>query len=170
MARTVTIVDYRETWPAEFRDLAAALRSAFGPAALRIDHIGSTAVPGLAAKDVIDVQVTVAALADAPAQVAGFEGVPVPRPTIAPPGFAGDRRRARQALLPRAAPDRRLGHVHVREAGRLNQRYAAAVPRLPARGAGGCGGVRGGEAARSRRSSRTTGRPTPTSRIPSSTC
>ncbi len=57
MARTVAIVDYRGTWPAEFDRLAAGLRSAYGPAAQRIDHIGSTAVPGLAAKDVIDVQV-----------------------------------------------------------------------------------------------------------------
>src|SRR4051794_4003824 len=49
-------------WPAEFAEIATALRSALGGLALRIDHIGSTAVPGLAAKDVVDIQVTVAAL------------------------------------------------------------------------------------------------------------
>jgi len=48
--------------PAEFQQIAAPLRAALGDRALRIDHIGSTAVPGLAAKDVLDVQVTVAAL------------------------------------------------------------------------------------------------------------
>ena len=42
-----------------------SLRQALGGLALRIDHIGSTAVPGLPAKDVIDIQITVAAL-DAP--------------------------------------------------------------------------------------------------------
>jgi len=121
MSGTVTIVEYREAWPAEFRDLAAALRSAFGAAALRIDHIGSTAVPGLAAKDVIDVQVTVATLADVPAQVPGFEEVPglADHP---PPGFTGAGDELAKRYF-RTAPDRRLGHVHVREDGRFNHRY-----------------------------------------------
>jgi GrpB-like predicted nucleotidyltransferase (UPF0157 family) len=56
----ITIVDYRPQWVAEFTALAAQLQAALGALALRIDHIGSTAVPGLAAKDIIDVQVTVA--------------------------------------------------------------------------------------------------------------
>jgi GrpB-like predicted nucleotidyltransferase (UPF0157 family) len=122
MARTVTIVDYRETWPAEFRDVAAALRSAFGPVALRIDHIGSTAVPGLAAKDVIDIQVTVAALAGLPERAAGFEGVPY-LTDHAPPGFAGPPEELAKRYF-RAPANLRPAHVHVREAGRLNQRYA----------------------------------------------
>jgi GrpB-like predicted nucleotidyltransferase (UPF0157 family) len=41
-----------------------ALRAAFGSLALRIEHVGSTAVPGLAAKPVIDIQVSVAQLQD----------------------------------------------------------------------------------------------------------
>src|SRR5437764_340766 len=56
------IVEYDVGWPSEFRTIAERLGAALGPAALRIDHIGSTSVPGLAAKDVIDLQVTVAAL------------------------------------------------------------------------------------------------------------
>src|SRR5829696_3942945 len=56
----IEIYDYQTRWPVEFRELAAKLRSALGDLALRIDHIGSTSVPGLAAKDRIDVQVTVA--------------------------------------------------------------------------------------------------------------
>ncbi len=121
MLRTVTIVEYREAWPEEFAELAAVLRSAFGTAALRIDHIGSTAVPGLAAKDVIDIQVTVAALADVPAQVPGFEEVPglVDHP---PPGFTGAGEELRKRYF-RATADLRPAHVHVREAGRFNQRY-----------------------------------------------
>src|SRR5579864_6133037 len=58
----VTVVPPRATWAVEFRAFAAGLRAALGPVALRIDHIGSTSVPGLAAKDVLDVQVTVATL------------------------------------------------------------------------------------------------------------
>jgi GrpB-like predicted nucleotidyltransferase (UPF0157 family) len=122
MPGTVTIVEYRETWPDDFRRLAAALSSGFGPAALRIDHVGSTAVPGLAAKDVIDVQVTVATLADTPPALAGLEEVRglADHP---PPGFGGgDAELAKRYF--RAATGRRPAHVHVREAGRLNQRYA----------------------------------------------
>lgn len=51
----IRIVPCRPAWPAEYAALAADLRAALGPLALRVDHIGSTAVPGLAAKDVIDV-------------------------------------------------------------------------------------------------------------------
>jgi GrpB-like predicted nucleotidyltransferase (UPF0157 family) len=58
----VEIVPYNPGWPVEFQAMAAELRSGLGPLAVRIDHIGSTAVPGLAAKDRIDLQVTVAAL------------------------------------------------------------------------------------------------------------
>ncbi|MGB1630632.1 MAG: GrpB family protein, partial [Acidimicrobiales bacterium] len=49
-------------WPAQFADIEWELDAVFGSTALRIDHIGSTSVPGLAAKDIIDVQVTVASL------------------------------------------------------------------------------------------------------------
>jgi GrpB-like predicted nucleotidyltransferase (UPF0157 family) len=59
---SVTIVPHRPEWPTEFYAIARALRIALGDSALRIDHIGSTAVPGLAAKDRIDVQVSVAEL------------------------------------------------------------------------------------------------------------
>ena len=61
----VTVVPPSETWAAEFRSVGARLRSELGALALRIDHIGSTAVPGLAAKDILDIQVTVAALDEA---------------------------------------------------------------------------------------------------------
>ncbi len=55
----IVVVEYDPVWPEEFRRLAAALRSALGPTAVRIDHVGSTSVPGLAAKPVIDIQVSV---------------------------------------------------------------------------------------------------------------
>jgi GrpB-like predicted nucleotidyltransferase (UPF0157 family) len=56
----ITIVPYDASWPEEFVAVARPLRAVLGELALRIDHIGSTSVPGLAAKDIIDVQVTVA--------------------------------------------------------------------------------------------------------------
>nr|MDT0659544.1 dephospho-CoA kinase [Micromonospora sp. DSM 115978] len=56
--RQVRLTDPDPTWPAQFTRLAARLRHALAPADPRIDHIGSTSVPGLAAKDVIDIQLT----------------------------------------------------------------------------------------------------------------
>src|SRR2546423_13486578 len=57
--KIIEIVPYDENWPREFARIAGPLRATLREVALRIDHIGSTSVPGLAAKDIIDVQVTV---------------------------------------------------------------------------------------------------------------
>jgi GrpB-like predicted nucleotidyltransferase (UPF0157 family) len=58
--RPVVIVPYDPTWPARFDDFAAGVRAALGERALAVEHVGSTSVPGLAAKDVIDIDLTVA--------------------------------------------------------------------------------------------------------------
>jgi GrpB-like predicted nucleotidyltransferase (UPF0157 family) len=55
----LTIVPADATWPAVFAELARSLRDALGAAALDIAHVGSTAVSGLAAKPVIDIDLTV---------------------------------------------------------------------------------------------------------------
>ncbi|MGO9753270.1 MAG: GrpB family protein [Solirubrobacteraceae bacterium] len=55
----IVIVDYDSGWPARFETERARVRQALGVQALRIEHIGSTAVPGLAAKPIIDLLVTV---------------------------------------------------------------------------------------------------------------
>ncbi|MCC3761562.1 dephospho-CoA kinase [Glycomyces sp. TRM65418] len=55
-------VESDPAWPRRFERLAARLRRVLGPSAVRIDHVGSTAVAGLPAKDVIDIQVTVVSL------------------------------------------------------------------------------------------------------------
>jgi GrpB-like predicted nucleotidyltransferase (UPF0157 family) len=56
------VVPYDPEWPTAFSLIAARAQEALGSLAETIDHIGSTAVPGLAAKDCIDVQVRVAVL------------------------------------------------------------------------------------------------------------
>ena len=56
------LVPYRPAWADDAQRIIKRLEIACGAKALRIDHIGSTAVPGMDAKDVIDVQVTVASL------------------------------------------------------------------------------------------------------------
>lgn len=62
MSDPIVIVPYDPGWPEQFRRSGTVLREALGEMALRIDHIGSTAVPGLAAKPIIDVQISVSAL------------------------------------------------------------------------------------------------------------
>ena len=55
----IIIRPYDPKWPEEFEKIKSSLQEMLGDLALRIHHIGSTAVPGLGAKDVIDVQITV---------------------------------------------------------------------------------------------------------------
>lgn len=121
----VEIVPYRPEWPGEFEAIAARLRGALGALALRIDHIGSTSVPGLDAKDVIDIQVTVAALDGALKSAMtsiGYvqrEGLTDHRPP-ASTGPEGDW--AKWLFL--QPPGERKTHVHLRVEGAANQRYA----------------------------------------------
>lgn len=53
------IVPYNPDWPPRFEQEASRIRAALGNIAVRIEHVGSTAVPGLAAKDTIDIQISV---------------------------------------------------------------------------------------------------------------
>jgi GrpB-like predicted nucleotidyltransferase (UPF0157 family)/uncharacterized protein YqeY len=60
------IQDYDPTWPETFSKLAARVRAALGSLVITIEHIGSTAVPGLAAKPIIDIDVVLSSPADLP--------------------------------------------------------------------------------------------------------
>jgi len=62
----VTLAAYDPDWPRLFDREADRLRSALGTVALRIEHVGSTSVPGLMAKPVVDVLLVVADSADEP--------------------------------------------------------------------------------------------------------
>src|SRR5689334_11000230 len=57
--KLITIVDYDSSWPSKFQMHAGRIANALGEVALRIEHIGSTSVPGLAAKPIIDILVVV---------------------------------------------------------------------------------------------------------------
>lgn len=121
------IVPYDPQWPLEFRRIGLPLREALRDLAVRIDHIGSTAVPGLAAKDVIDVQVTVATLdtdktvrALAPLGYARWEGITGDH---LPPG-RDDPPEEWYKLFFHAPQGQRRTNLHIRQAGRANQRYA----------------------------------------------
>lgn len=123
----IEIMQYNEQWSEEFQRIREPLREALGALALRIDHIGSTSVPGLAAKDVIDVQVTVAEL-DAAAIAAALEPLGYTLRTDItndhlPPG-RNDPQEEWQKLFFRAPEGQRRTNLHVRRTGRANQRYA----------------------------------------------
>ena len=60
--RVYKLVPYHPAWPDDARRIIKRIEMACGAKALRFDHIGSTAVPGMDAKDVIDIQITVASL------------------------------------------------------------------------------------------------------------
>ena len=114
----IEIVDYRESWPAEYRAIAASLRAMPGIAA--IHHIGSTSVPGLCAKDIIDIQVTVTDLDAAPALEDAGLVRGTPGSDHCPPGVTLDAAQLRKRFYKFA---QRPANVHVREQGRFNQRY-----------------------------------------------
>jgi GrpB-like predicted nucleotidyltransferase (UPF0157 family) len=59
----ITLVDYDESWPPQYSRLAARVRAALGEEVLSVEHVGSTAVPGLCAKPIIDLDVVVRAAA-----------------------------------------------------------------------------------------------------------
>jgi GrpB-like predicted nucleotidyltransferase (UPF0157 family) len=57
--RDISVVEYDPTWPEKFSEQENILRLALGDTALALEHIGSTAVPGLAAKPIIDILLVV---------------------------------------------------------------------------------------------------------------
>jgi GrpB-like predicted nucleotidyltransferase (UPF0157 family) len=124
----IEIIPYTDRWTSEFKLIGATFRQALGSHALRIDHIGSTSVPGLAAKDIIDIQVTVRQLEPFVQPRQAFEAVGY---ILRPENTQDHRPRGDNSAEHEWAkrffrePDgQRRVHVHVREAGRANQRYA----------------------------------------------
>lgn len=103
----VEVVPYDETWPARFSTWRVRISDVLGPVARRMEHIGSTAVPGLAAKPVVDILVGVSDHEDEESYVAGIESL-------------GVMLRARESHRRyfRPPPDRlRLVQIHVCDAG-----------------------------------------------------
>ncbi|KLO26293.1 dephospho-CoA kinase [Mycolicibacter heraklionensis] len=129
------------TWPDQAQRILARVRTACGHRATRVDHIGSTAVPGLDAKDVIDVQVTVESLAVADELAesllrAGYprveaittdNGKPNARSTVDEFDHAADPALWQKRIHASADPGRAT-NVHIRVAGWPNQQFALLFP------------------------------------------
>ncbi len=108
MTDEIEIVDYDPRWPQRFALESARLRSLFAEPTLEIEHHGSTAVPGLAAKPVIDVLVAIESMARASRYAAvlvetGYEPVDARDREIWP----------ERIVLVRREHRRRVCHVHL---------------------------------------------------------
>jgi dephospho-CoA kinase len=119
------LVRYDPSWPDEARRIIARLQTACGAMALRVDHIGSTAVPGMDAKDVIDIQVTVETLdaADALAETLANVGYPRIEGITSDVVHDGDPALWQKRIHASADPGRPT-NVHVRVDGWPNQQFA----------------------------------------------
>jgi len=104
----VTISTYQPEWPRRFANLAGKLRAELGDVAMRIDHIGSTAVVGLAAKPIVDIQISVAELEP----LAAFRG---PLEQLGYVYRADNPDRTKRYF--RESPGARRTHIHVRRSG-----------------------------------------------------
>ena len=115
MADKVVIAPYDPQWPELFSQLGAALRKALCETALRIDHIGSTSIPGLDAKPIIDIQIS----------VISFEpwvsyGIPIEKLGYI---FRADNPERTKRYF-RETPGQRRTHIHVRRAGSWAEQFA----------------------------------------------
>ena len=128
-AERVVIVDYDPEWPRRAALLIDQLSEALGATARRIDHIGSTSIPGMAAKDVLDIQVSVDDLDDAVAafdkglRALGFEQGPyghdhVPAGSLDDPDLWIKRFWSRRGSVDSDV------NLHVRTVGSPNERLA----------------------------------------------
>jgi dephospho-CoA kinase len=111
------LYDYNPEWPGQAARLIARLKLLTG--GLRVDHIGSTAVPGMPAKDIIDLQITVSSLgqADELAEPLSAAGFPVR------PGNRGDRGEETKTFHNSADPGR-PANIHLRPEGSRDWRHA----------------------------------------------
>jgi GrpB-like predicted nucleotidyltransferase (UPF0157 family) len=73
LARRIKVADYDPAWPGLFQREAERIRAVLGQRVVRLEHVGSTAVPGLAAKPVIDILLVVPDSGDEPAYVSDLE-------------------------------------------------------------------------------------------------
>ena len=113
------------TWPDQARRAIARLNTACGHRAQRIDHIGSTAVAGMDARDIIDIQVTVASMETADELAGDLQRAGYPKVE----SITADRRYdGSNGLWPKrfhaSGDPGRPTHVHIRVDGEPNQRFA----------------------------------------------
>ena len=134
VADPIDVVAYQESWAASFAGWRERLLAALGEAAVRIEHVGSTAVPGLPAKPIVDVQVSVRDVEDEGSYVPAIEEVGVslrfrePEHRYFRP--SGDRPRTVQIHVCTAGGEWEREHLLFRDYLRADQEARAAYARL----------------------------------------
>lgn len=134
MKPNLKIIPPNLDWPNQFDAIAKHIRAIVGSNIERIDHIGSTAVAGLAAKDIIDIQLTVTDINDLGIierlKGAGFDykadiksdslvGLDDDSPQLRKHCFGVNNFKFNDSAFDRGIN----AHIHIREQGRLNQEY-----------------------------------------------
>ena len=115
MTEHIVINSWSPEWARQFRKRAEALRNELGSLAMRIDHIGSTSIRGLAAKPIIDIQISVESFDPMEALVAPLERC----------GYVW--RSSNPELTKRyfrEVPGNERTHVHVRRSGSWREQWA----------------------------------------------
>ncbi|MGH3304262.1 MAG: GrpB family protein [Streptosporangiaceae bacterium] len=129
IAARVQVVPYDDCWPGRAAAELAGLRAALGPLVCHADHIGSTAVPGMAAKDILDLQLSVhdldtaAAAFDAPLARLGYTRLGYERDHV-PAGDGSDPALWAKRYWRRRDHPAGDVNLHVRVAGSPNERLA----------------------------------------------
>ncbi|MFI9787128.1 GrpB family protein [Kitasatospora sp. NPDC051984] len=125
----IVVSPYDPAWQAQGLALAAELRAELAPLPLHVEHIGSTAIPGMAAKPVFDLQISVTDLAEAerafdgPLAAMGFRCSPYQRDHV-PAGLDDDPGRWAKRLWLRRGQAGADCNLHVRLLGSPNERLA----------------------------------------------
>jgi GrpB-like predicted nucleotidyltransferase (UPF0157 family) len=126
---TIIVVPYDPAWQRLGAALVSELDAALGPPALRVDHIGSTSIPGMAAKPVFDLQVSVAdldtaaAAFDEPLAALGFARRPYEQDHV-PAGRDDPAHRWVKRYWHQRVPGQEQVNLHCRLAGSPNERLA----------------------------------------------
>ncbi len=124
-----SVIPHQPDWEQRASDLIVSLRGVFGDRATRLDHIGSTAIPFMPAKDVIDLQVTaedlegVARACDGPLGDLGFRRTPYQQDHV-PAGRAPDPTGWEKRVWARRGSTDGDANLHLRRPGSANQRVA----------------------------------------------
>ena len=111
----VIVTSYDPGWKRQFEAIGRKIRESLGPVADRIDHIGSTSIPGMAAKPILDIQVSVRALEPAHRYASGLRRL----------GFvfrAQNPDRSKRYF--REPPGMERMHVHVRATGSWSEQFS----------------------------------------------
>ena len=109
LAAQVEIIDYDPRWPSRFEQEAERVRNALAESVVELEHMGSTAVPGLAGKPVVDISVGLRALELSAEQLAAMEGLGYE--------YLGENGLPGRLFFRRDEAGRRAYHVHAVEHG-----------------------------------------------------